>query len=102
MQAAAGGLTVTLVPSDMITLATAIVIPSVIWVVNILLGLKKSMEQLNGTMHRLEVNIIREQAASGGRSTKNILFALAGKHPSTDPESVKNASDSAESASDTP
>lgn len=106
-------MTFTLATSDMITAATAIIVPSLLWFVRTLFGLlnKLSIEikgvsndvaELVKSMHRLEVNTIREQAASEARSTKNLLFALEGKFPSTDPESVSNASESAENASDSP
>ncbi|KAL4515120.1 hypothetical protein Ndes2526B_g09661 [Nannochloris sp. 'desiccata'] len=109
----AGSMTFTLATSDMITAATAIIVPSLLWFVRTLFGLlnKLSIEikgvsndvaELVKSMHRLEVNTIREQAASEARSTKNLLFALEGKFPSTDPESVSNASESAENASDSP
>ncbi|KAH7620667.1 hypothetical protein NADE_003281 [Nannochloris sp. 'desiccata'] len=110
---AAGSMTFTLATSDMITAATAIIVPSLLWFVRTLFGLlnKLSIEikgvsndvaELVKSMHRLEVNTIREQAASEARSTKNLLFALEGKFPSTDPEIVSNASESAENASDSP
>ena len=123
MQAAAGSISFTLATSDMITVATAVIIPSLLWFVRTLFGLinkldskievisknveskievvsknveskieviSKDVDELVKSMHRLEVTIVKEQAALEGRTTKNILLALAGKHPSTDAESASD------------
>ncbi|KAH7618915.1 hypothetical protein NADE_005763 [Nannochloris sp. 'desiccata'] len=92
--AAAGSISFTLATSDVITVATVVIIPLVVWFVRTLFGkidrVAEDMAELIKFMHRSEVTTVKDVAASESRTNRIIHLALAGKHPSTDAESASD------------
>ncbi|KAL4534936.1 hypothetical protein Ndes2526A_g05798 [Nannochloris sp. 'desiccata'] len=93
-KAAAGSISFTLATSDVITVATVVIIPLVVWFVRTLFGkidrVAEDMAELIKFMHRSEVTTVKDVAASESRTNRIIHLALAGKHPSTDAESASD------------